>query len=297
MPRVGVEQFTVFKELTDDANGATYDAPYAFTKRLMKISCQPNISTADIPADDQITETDSVIVDYKVVIDLKDLTPSEHALLLGKKLVKGVVTTSKNDSAPYFLISFKSKKSRGSGGGYKYLKYLKVRFQEPKEDYESGGRELKYQTPVLEGTAIPRLYDGEYKREGDDAEPSWVSSTGENWFTQADITVDSTPPTVQTTVPANNATGVAVNVPFVWNFSEAILPETVNKNNFFVIKDSDGSLVAGTLTQNAAKTQITFTPSANLTAATAYRAVVTSGVKDLSGNALANGDVRKFTTA
>lgn len=297
MARVGVEQLTVFKELTDDVNGATYGPPYTFTKKLMKISCQPNISTADISADDQIVETDSTIVDYGITIDLKDLTPSEHAMLLGKTLVNGVVTTSKNDNAPYFLVAFKSKKSRGSGGGYKYLKYLKVRFQEPKDDYESSGRDLKYQTAVLEGKAIPRLYDGAYKREADDAEPSWDETIGENWFTQADITVDSIAPTITSTLPDNNATGVAVDASFVWNFSEAILPETVNKDNFFVIDDTDGSIVSGALIQNAAKTQITFTPAANLDAATVYKAICTTGIKDLSGNALANGVVRKFTTA
>ncbi|MFZ5634726.1 MAG: Ig-like domain-containing protein [Bacillota bacterium] len=42
---------------------------------------------------------------------------------------------------------------------------------------------------------------------------------------------------------------------------------------------------------------VTFTPGANLSAATAYRAICTKDVSDLAGNRLAANSVTKFTTA
>lgn len=110
------------------------------------------------------------------------------------------------------------------------------------------------------------------------------------------ITGDSTPPTV-TATPADAAPAVAVNSNIVWTFDEAIQPAAVNPANFYLMKGSDGSLVPGSLSLNAARTVVTLDPTANLTAATAYIAVASSNVKDINGNALAANSVTNFTTA
>jgi len=103
---------------------------------------------------------------------------------------------------------------------------------------------------------------------------------------------DTTPPTVQSTVPAANATGVAVNTVVSVTFSEPVNSATVNSSSFFVTDGIDN--VAGTFSfvDNTA----TFTPSADLTAATAYTATVTTAVEDQAGNALAAPQVWTFTT-
>ena len=81
-----------------------------------------------------------------------------------------------------------------------------------------------------------------------------------------------------------------------WTFNEAIQYSTVIASNFMVAADVAGTLVSGSLSVNAGRTVVTFTPTVNLTAATAYRAIVTSGVKDLAGNSLATS-ITKFTTS
>lgn len=106
---------------------------------------------------------------------------------------------------------------------------------------------------------------------------------------------DVTAPTV-TVVPADAATAVAVTADIVWTFSEAIQSAFVTDANFFVTKGSDGTLVAGALSINAAKTVVTFNPTASLTATTAYIAVATKNVKDVAGNSLATNSVTNFTT-
>ncbi len=50
-----------------------------------------------------------------------------------------------------------------------------------------------------------------------------------------------------------------------------------------------GAAVAGTVTYNSASNIATFTPAANLAAATQYTATVTNAAKDLAGNALVAG--------
>ena len=125
---------------------------------------------------------------------------------------------------------------------------------------------------------------------------SYVASIGTNWFTAVEGAADTTPPTVATTVPADAAIAVAITANVVWNFSEAILLSDVNATNFFVYADADNSVVAGALSVNAAHTQVTFDPTANLTAASKYWAAAT-GVRDMAGNAMAAPKMVSFTTA
>lgn len=110
------------------------------------------------------------------------------------------------------------------------------------------------------------------------------------------IVSDTAAPTV-TVTPLDAAAAVAVGTNIVWTFSEAIQPASVNPANFFLTKASDGSLVPGSLTLNAAGTVVTLDPTTNMTAATAYIAVATQNVKDMNGNALAANSITNFTTA
>jgi len=110
------------------------------------------------------------------------------------------------------------------------------------------------------------------------------------------LTGDTTAPTV-TVVPDDAAVDVVVSVNVVWSFSEAIQSQLVTSANFFVMKASDGTLVPGALTISLDKETVTFNPTDNLTAATAYIAISTTNVKDLAGNALAVNSVTGFTTA
>ena len=103
---------------------------------------------------------------------------------------------------------------------------------------------------------------------------------------------DTTPPTVASTVPGNNATGVAVTATVSATFDEAIDGTTVDGTSYFV---TDGvANVVGTL--NVVGSTATFTPSADLAAATVYTATLTTAVTDLAGNPLAADYTWSFTT-
>ncbi len=97
------------------------------------------------------------------------------------------------------------------------------------------------------------------------------------------VTVDNTAPTVTGKTPAPAATGVSTSAPGISvTFSEAVQPATVA----FLLKDSLGDVVTGTVGYNAATNTATFTPSGALDPSRTYTATV-SGAQDLAGNALA----------
>jgi len=103
---------------------------------------------------------------------------------------------------------------------------------------------------------------------------------------------DLTKPTVTLTDPLNNATGVLLNKLIVITFSKAMDPPTVTSLSYLL---KQGSVtVAGAVTYTG--TTATFTPSANLVYSKVYTCTVTTGAKDLAGNALAVDYTFSFTT-
>src|SRR5439155_16950229 len=113
---------------------------------------------------------------------------------------------------------------------------------------------------------------------------SWTFTTG--------ATPHSTRPTVNATVPPNADTGVAINHTITAAFSEAMDPLTVNSTTFTLKQGT--TAVAGTVSY--AGVTATFTPASALASLTTYTARITTGVRDLAGNALATDFSWSFTT-
>jgi methionine-rich copper-binding protein CopC len=113
------------------------------------------------------------------------------------------------------------------------------------------------------------------------------------WSFTTGATPDTTDPTVISTNPANDATGVALNQSIAATFSEAMNPLTITSANVTVTAPG-GIAVPGTV--NYAGTTLTFTPTNPLAASTAFTGTITTGATDLAGNPLANNYVWTFTT-
>lgn len=99
---------------------------------------------------------------------------------------------------------------------------------------------------------------------------------------------DATPPSVFSTSPADNASGVSTAAAVRATFSEPVLPETVTASTFTV------GGVTGTVSVSGSTA--TFTPSAPLATDTAYTATVTTGITDVAGNPLAADHSWSFVT-
>jgi len=110
-------------------------------------------------------------------------------------------------------------------------------------------------------------------------------------FTTSQIS-DTTAPTVTFTSPASAATGVPINTKILATFSEAMDSSTITTSTFTLKKGT--TAVSGTVSYTG--TTATFVPSGNLTANSAHTATITTGAKDLAGNALQADFVWSFTT-
>jgi hypothetical protein len=111
--------------------------------------------------------------------------------------------------------------------------------------------------------------------------------------TQNNGNVDSTPPTVNSVTPAENAQSVPGNSTVNIVFSEAMDVSTITSSTILV--KNGASAITGTVTCSG--NTATFTPSAALTAGTVYTVTVTTGVKDAAGNMMSSPKNWNFTTA
>lgn len=254
----------------------------------------PNSSMDTLFAEDGPFETASTIGQISVELNVADLNLDTQAAFLGHSVAGGILIRKGSDVPPWIALGFKTLKTNGK---YRYTWLAKGKFSAPQQDNQTKGDKIQFQTPTITGSFVQRDCDAEWQRHIDQDHIDYMPIMGANWFNDPyGGAPDVDAPTV-TIVPADAAAAVVVGSSVTWTFNEAIALSTATKDNFTVVKDSDGSAVAGSLSINGARTVVTFAPTGNLAAATAYRAIVTTAVTDLAGNHLAATKVTKFTTA
>jgi hypothetical protein len=101
-----------------------------------------------------------------------------------------------------------------------------------------------------------------------------------------------TAPTVISTDPVNNATGVVLNKVISASFSEVMNPLTINATSFILMQGA--TVVPGAVTYSGSTAY--FTPTIALLPGTLYTATITTGARNLAGTSLANNYVWTFTT-
>ena len=99
-------------------------------------------------------------------------------------------------------------------------------------------------------------------------------------------------PSVSSTDPVNAATNVPLNQKIAATFSVAMDASTITASTFTVLQGT--TPVPGFVSYSG--TTAIFAPASNLAPNTAYTVAITTGAKDLTGNALANNYVWNFTT-
>lgn len=295
MPVIGIEKLYVAVLTKDDSTGVTYNTPkyYAGVKTL---GIKPKQNTEKLYAENMLWDQATTLDSVDVEIEVADLTSAQRVELLGQTTAAaGGVYATGDDVAPYVAVLYKATLR---GGGKRYGVLYKGAFQLPEDNLEGKEGKVKFLSPKVKATFQPLVSSMMWEYHVDSTDPNVPVGIDTTWFNAVTIPGgDTIAPTLTSTTPANNATGVSASTTFAWVFSEAIDAGIVTAANFFLVKDTDGSLVTGTLSQSADKLSVTFTPSAALAGTTAYWAICTSGVEDLAGNALAQPVVRKFTTA
>ncbi len=112
------------------------------------------------------------------------------------------------------------------------------------------------------------------------------------WSFTTGTTLDTIRPTVTSTDPANGATLVILNKIITANFSKSMDPLTIDSTTYMLKQGL--TKVPGLVSYSGNK--VSYTPSSDLMPSTTYNVRVTTGAKDLAGNALANDYTWTFTT-
>ena len=109
--------------------------------------------------------------------------------------------------------------------------------------------------------------------------------------------VDSTPPTILSTVPGSSATGVDRGTGIAVTWSDVMNPAS-GAPDAFAVRIQGGPWITGSVSWSADLTTMTFRPARALDAATTYEVHVNTSARDGSepGNHLAAPDTWTFTT-
>jgi phage major tail protein, phi13 family len=188
MAIVGLRNLHYAKLTKDDATGVTYGTPVA-VPGVISADIKPGSNSATLYADDGPYETDTVLGDIGVTIDMADLGPTIAADLLGHTVTGGVMTKKSTDKSPYVAIMFESVKSNGK---IRYKKLLKGKFQEPEENTKTKDDKVNFQTAKLEGKFVIRQNDSAWDRTADEDAEGYTAAVGTGWYTA----VEPTAPTV-----------------------------------------------------------------------------------------------------
>jgi len=102
-------------------------------------------------------------------------------------------------------------------------------------------------------------------------------------------------PSVIATSPINTQTSVPISTTAITaTFNEEVDPATVNSTSFLLRSKTDGTTIPGTVTYSGVVA--TYTVSSPLAPDTTYVATITTTVRDLEGNPVANTFTWEFTT-
>jgi hypothetical protein len=149
---------------------------------------------------------------------------------------------------------------------------------------------LRPATPLLPGTT----YSARLSTAVKDAAGNFFASPFVWGFTTAGTT-DTSPPTVTRKVPAEAATGVALNQRVSATFSKAMDPATLTPSSF-TLTGPGGAGLTGAISYDTPNRIASFLPSSALAPSSVYTPTLTVGVQDLAGNALAVNVAWSFST-
>jgi thermitase len=113
------------------------------------------------------------------------------------------------------------------------------------------------------------------------------------------VTVDTTPPTVVSVTPEENAADVAISDNVAVTFSEEMDGSTIDASTFKLTKAPSNSPIDAVVNYDAANDTATLDPKADLDPSATYTATFkggTNGARDSAGNPLGADKVWSFTT-
>jgi hypothetical protein len=247
-------------DLNDDAGVATYI--WTFTTAAAPIPIVPTvISTIPVTSPENITVplNQAISADFSVAMNPSTITTIAPPTFTLTYLVAGVPTPVAG------LVAYASVGNQ--------LVFLPAANLLPSTTYTAT---ITTAAQSLTGTPLASNY-------------SWIFKTA--------AAVSTTGPELVLSVPANNATNVALNQAVSATFSEAMNPLTLTDATYLLYPGTSatGTPVQATITYDPVNFIATLTPTNLLASSSFYTAVVTNGATDLAGNPLGSTPTSPYT--
>ena len=174
MSKVGVSDFMYAVLTSDTSAGVTYGTLKAI-KGLNHIEVTPNSNTATNYGDNAPMEVATAMGEVTISIDSVFLPPEDEAILLGHSIdtTTGAMSYKATDEAPYVGVLFTGLNADGTK---RHVKVKKVKFQEVSETYDTKTDSPNFQNPHIEGAAVVRVYDKEWKSVLDESDTNVTSA-------------------------------------------------------------------------------------------------------------------------
>ena len=230
-----------------------------------------------------------------IVLRISGISAEKDASIRGKQYISasGRVAGTANPEPPLCALGLLINKGHND---FVYLWFPKGRFSGGNIVATTKTNDVTINTIEYTFTALET--DKQYSINGENTGITWFkgdttdnafSATG--WFSEVQTPDTTSAPSALSliSVPADNATSVAVDANVVVTFNNKI--STCN----VVLVKSDFTTIANAQSYDAAGKVLTINPSSNLSSASSY-AVVLSNIKDIYGQTLAD-QVINFTTA
>lgn len=146
------------------------------------VNIQPSINRANLRADDKVLFSDSEKGPITVSVNTAYLEDEVESDVLGKTIHdNGLISDNVGDNAPYIAIGGEAASARG---GSEFFWLYRVKLAPAEENKETKQETPTYQTPNLEGEAIPRIHDGEEKVKAWSGNDKIDQSVFDNWFNE-----------------------------------------------------------------------------------------------------------------
>lgn len=302
---VSVDSLYIAPVLQDDANGYVTGTPEYFAP-IGENKYDPKVSTASSAFDGRIMFNYLSEGISENTVTVSGLSEKKIAQITGKPYdpATGLVYDSGDLSlAPDYALGYRIEIGNGF---YKYFWFLKGNFYLEAIDAKTKGEKIDavsqgliflpkytlFKWAVPDPKNLANTITVPQKRTiGDTSDPAFTLAS--TWFDQVVTPSSHTAPAslaLSNCTPTDGATGVLVTIAPMLVFNNAIADY-----DSIALLEADGSVIANTMILSTDGKTLTITPTANLSAATAYT-IVLAGITDIYGQKLATQTI-KFTTA
>ena len=181
---IGLKKAMVAELITDVVGSAIYGVPQSIVG-LQKVDLKPDFQRVEVPGDDRTDEYITTCNGADLAIDFKSLSSAMKSYLVGEQSMSNGIKVSGSPTPLNFAFGYTRTMSNGV---VRYVWLLKVNFtpsDESSETLQKGAPKPQYSQ--INGIAVKRIADDEWKFQIDSDDPAFVALLGANWFTQGTL--------------------------------------------------------------------------------------------------------------